>query len=434
MGSLGYSQQKQWYQDIIDTEELIKINPQLQQKYGSALERQKAAWQQIPEIAQSNPDGLTRVVQLHRDDLNVLIEQIAPSLITDQQNLLTSISKQLTPLNTDLTKLSRELAHLQRGNQDTSKIEQQLDPILEQRSRLNAQKENIEQEIKRIEALEERTKPNPDTEPLEKNITSQEVWQRLTLSSDLGSASSSRKFADVLIQSGVVTSEQEIIDYIATLNPGGKTPKQIRRQIKERYRPKLLKKITDPKLTSQEQYQAFYRVVNNLAPADKGSLGEAWHQSLYGQSFSTTHATVTTADAAAQGIALKAEEKRLLDRVEGDTIVEVKTISGSLAKGGDNSRSEIEQFSDNIELARSEYEMPTSDGGKQQLNKVRYVFTLPQGAKANRVWMEDQIVAYGELVTFEIFNSKGERKIITYDNAEYELDEDNLNDWLSISK
>ena len=58
LGSLGYSQQKQWYQDIIDTEELININPQLQQKYGLALERQKAAWQQIPEIAQSNPNGL----------------------------------------------------------------------------------------------------------------------------------------------------------------------------------------------------------------------------------------------------------------------------------------------------------------------------------------------------------------------------------------
>ena len=84
----------------------------------------------------------------------------------------------------------------------------------------------------------------------------------------MGSASSSRKFADVLIQSGVITSQQEVIDYIKTLSPGGKTPKQIRRQIKDRYRPKLLEKITDPKLNSQQQYQAFYRVINDLAPAD----------------------------------------------------------------------------------------------------------------------------------------------------------------------
>ena len=128
---------------------------------------------------------------------------------------------------------------------------------------------------------------------------------------------------------------------------------------------------------------------------------------------------------------MKAEEKRILDRVEGNTIVEVKTISGSLAKGGDNSRSEIEQFSDNIELARSEYEMPTSDGEKQQLNNVRYVFTLPEGVKANAEFMIRQLTnrQIKNFVSFEIFNEVGERKIINKDNVE-QLEESILDKWL----
>lgn len=211
----------------------------------------------------------------------------------------------------------------------------------------------------------------------------------------------------------------------------GKTPRQIRRQIKGYYRPKLLDKTTDTKLALQQRYQVLRRVIDNLAPADKGNFTEAWYQKVYGKPEHLTHFEVTTADAAAQGITLQAQEKRVPDRVEGDTIVEVKTISGSLSSGGEKGRSEIKQFDDNIALAKQGYTKTTSDGVKRQLRKVRYVFTLPKGVKANAKFMIEKLldIETRNFVSFEIFNHQGERKIIKAKNIK-ELREPDLSDWL----
>lgn len=171
------------------------------------------------------------------------------------------------------------------------------------------------------------------------------------------------------------------------------------------------------------------RVIDNLDSADKGNLAEAWHQAIYGQPNALTHVEIKTHDAASQGITLTAEQRRFVDRVEGDTIVEVKTISGTLASGGKDSRSEIDQFKDNIELAENGYKMPKERGGEQQINNVRYVFTLPEGVQANAKFMLRELRDNRENLSFEIFNEIGERKIITYENRK-ELQIKALTNWL----
>ncbi|HAZ45533.1 MAG TPA: hypothetical protein DDW76_27775 [Cyanobacteria bacterium UBA11369] len=274
---------------------------------------------------------------------------------------------------------------------------------------------------------------NAEVEKFADNATVSQVWERLTSDRESGQESSTRKFANVLIQEGIVSSEQEMIEVLKKIPFQGRAVSDVRGEFKDHYRPTLLNRITDPNLNQQEQYQALRRVIDNLDSADKGNLAEAWYQVIHGQPNALTHVEITTADAAKQGITLIAPEKRFVDRVEGDTIVEIKTISGKLATGGKDSRSEIDQFKDNIELATKRYTITKKDGTQQQITKVRYVFTLPDGVKANREWMIAQIQNYEDIVSFEIFNKIGERKTIENISDIQQLGEETLTNWLNSS-
>ena len=79
--------------------------------------------------------------------------------------------------------------------------------------------------------------------------------------------------------------------------------------------------------------------------------------------------------------------------------------------------------------------MPTSDGGTQQLTEVRYVFTLPKGVEANAEFMIRELRNNQNILSFEIFNNRGERKIIEHGdlkklNGTVLLEGKPLNDWL----
>ena len=74
--------------------------------------------------------------------------------------------------------------------------------------------------------------------------------------------------------------------------------------------------------------------------------------------------------------------------------------------------------------------MPTSDGGTEQLTEVRYVFTLPEGVEANAKFMIEQLDINEDFVSFEIFNSRGERKIIETLEDAGQLKGKALTNWL----
>jgi hypothetical protein len=61
--------------------------------------------------------------------------------------------------------------------------------------------------------------------------------------------------------------------------------------------------------------------------------------------------------------------------------------------------------------------IPGKDGAALKINDVKYTFTNPKGVKANAEWMKQQLKTNDNL-SFEIFNTKGDNKIIT--NADLE--------------
>ena len=439
LGSDTLGEYKQWQQDLIDLEKLITSDPELKEQYTASLRRQQLEWASVP---QGDPElWYSMIREIARPELAEMVAEVTSVLVgrkgqrlNEIENILGDIDKQTRARTLQLQR-NRGLSvgdAVRQAQNEASRNHPEM-------SQLRAEKEQLENEIKSIESLQQRATGQKQKERFADDVTPQDAWERLKQNHDSGDESSSSKFASVLMKEGVISGEGEIVSFLKTIEIKGKTLDSVRQQFKDRYRPELLKKITDKSLNPQEQYLALRRVVDNLAPADKGNLTEAWHQTVYGLPESMTHASVTTADAAAQGITLTAEQKRILDRVEGDTIIEVKTISGSLATGGKNGRSEIDQFKDNIELIRNGYEMPTSDGGMQQLTQVRYVFILPKGVEANAKFMIKHLKNNQDTLSFEIFNSRGERKIIG--NGDLEelngtilLEDRPLADWLYPSK
>jgi hypothetical protein len=131
---------------------------------------------------------------------------------------------------------------------------------------------------------------------------------------------------------------------------------------------------------------------------------------------------VSKADLQRQGISIEGD--RRLDLVNGSTMREIKAISGKM---GDH---DISQFRDFMELLKKRGQVSKGDKAFT-IENARYVFTDPKGVKANSGWMRDQLaLKQNDRLTFEVFNSKGEQKIIDASNFKEELK--NLNSWLGV--
>jgi hypothetical protein len=435
LGGDGFREIVRWHQDILDTQELIELSPDLKETYAAHIQKQQENWLLTPVWAKQDTDQLYSLAKIDREKLAAIREQVANQLIKPRRQRLDAIKIRLQEIRPDRVRLTYKKGHLTRGNLDTSEVDKKLTDLTSEEIGLIAEENKLKNEIARIESLQNRIPPSQEVEKFAGDASVEQVWERLMGNHESGKESSTRKFANVLIQEKLVTNEQQMIEDLKdNISFQGRAVNDVRGQFKDRYRPRLLDRITDPNLNQQEQYQALRRVVDKLDSADKGNLTEKWYSVIYGQPDALTHLEITTANAAGQGITLTATEKRFVDRVEGDTIVEIKTISGKLASGGKDSRSELDQFDDNIALARKGYKITKKDGSKQQITKVRYVFTLPEGVKANREWMIDQIQKNRNIVSFEIFNNRGERKIIkNIGEAQQHLEEGVLANWLDSS-
>ncbi|MGF1488154.1 MAG: hypothetical protein ACFBSE_13795, partial [Prochloraceae cyanobacterium] len=73
----------------------------------------------------------------------------------------------------------------------------------------------------------------------------------------------------------------------------------------------------------------------------------------------------------------------------------------------------------------------SKDGKKFRPKRVVYTFATPEGVKANVDFMDTQlrIPRNQDFLSFEIINSKGEKKIINKNNLS-ELEKQKLNQWL----
>ena len=282
---------------------------------------------------------------------------------------------------------------------------------------------------------------------LASNTTPQQVFVLLTGGGD----SSFEPFYRMLMREKFVSSPQEVIDEIAKLSFKGKTIDTVSRTLKRVYRPKVIERLAnpDPQLMRQKypklaspndpsldltspayieaRHKEFLGTIDGLNSGDIGSIGEAWFQRIDRvPGGSETQVPVTQSDMAKQGINLT--QNRQLDEVYGDTIREIKTISGVLVDS-QNSKEAL-QFKDYATLAEKGVKITVNKGQVSQIKKLVYVFPVPKGVKANANWMIANLRDRPYLF-FYIFNTKGERKLVGLNNLN-ELQGKALSDWLKL--
>jgi hypothetical protein len=241
--------------------------------------------------------------------------------------------------------------------------------------------------------------------PLEANVTAKQIFEAFT---NAKSKSSFKPFAEMLEREGIAT-DKDILKAIEELRPKFKTYDDLRHALKERFKPELFKKMLDPKLTPEEQHGVMMRLTTGLDSSDLGNIRETW----YRRAFHPNGLDKTKVDQdalKAAGIELKAN--RFPDVIENNTIYEVKSGKGALQGEA------LEQFEDNMALIGERgHTIPFKDGSSVLVNKCVYVFTDPDGVKANLKWMERQILS-GDFpkLSFEVFTPQGQRFLVNKDN------------------
>lgn len=459
LGADGFSQYKQWQQELVDTEELISLDPQFQEQYAPQLRQQQLDWLQTSEDTRSNSDGwYTLIKELSRPDLADIRKQVAPILIQRKNARIEEITAQLKTLNSNITKVNYNLKQVSGGGYNAIRdkrvreLKEELKDLTAQRKLLNDEQVTLKEEITRVEQLKTKITPNPDTQRFADDVTPDDVWLRLKQNHDSGSESSSNKFAGVLIGEGIVSSEGEIIAYLGSINPGGQTLGKVRQQLKEHFRPQLLSLI-DAQPTAELKYQKMRSIAENLDVREQGEFSEYWYQIEVASDRGVPNSTQVTLDKTQAveeyGIELNTQKNRRFDEVYGDEnsaiIREHKHIKGKLQ--GD----QLEQYQDNLKivqhnqrigdkeaqgvgLSNSKEDNPVileKDDKKFRPNKLVYTFATPEGVKANVKFMDTQLrnPDNRRILSFEIINSRGEIKTIKNKNIK-DLEEPALSHWL----
>jgi hypothetical protein len=101
----------------------------------------------------------------------------------------------------------------------------------------------------------------------------------------------------------------------------------LRRDVKQHFRERVVAKLTDPALSSQDSYRQMRTMLDDLAPADRGNLAEAWYHGRFA-SDADRHVAVNVPRTGGENAGKT--ERRVVDMVQGETAVEVKDIAGKI--------------------------------------------------------------------------------------------------------
>jgi hypothetical protein len=228
----------------------------------------------------------------------------------------------------------------------------------------------------------------------------------------------------MLIEGGFINDVDDLLPLIEQFKVKAKTFDDVRHNLKDYFKPKLLAVTTNPALSVEERHKMFFGLTQDLASKDKGTLHELWYQRVY-RPASSGQNKIDEAELAKRGVQL--DKDRIPDLIDGNRAVEIKSTDGALAS------EDKKQFADMLKLLGEEGTLvPFKNGTEVLIQRVTLVLTSPSGAKANAKWVseffEDAKEIIADSVTFEVFNLKGERLVIDSDN--YKKWAKNLQSWL----
>jgi hypothetical protein len=172
----------------------------------------------------------------------------------------------------------------------------------------------------------------------------------------------------------------------------------LRHEVKDYFRDRVLKKLLDPALDRTASYRNMRNMLDGLGNADRGALVEIWYRERNAPT-AETHVRYQVTRTGGENAG--STETREADLVVGREIREVKHIEGKIDE---------DQFDAYVDLLRD-------DKACKQLgiDKLRYVFTKPEGAVANLKFMARALTREGlhGRLTVEVFDVSGTSHLAT---------------------
>lgn len=181
------------------------------------------------------------------------------------------------------------------------------------------------------------------------------------------------------------------------------TTEALRAAVRDYFRDRVTQRMCDPSLSDSASWQRLREMAQDLSPSERGNLAELWyrHRHTKGGKGQTRVDVARTS-----GIDEGQVQRRVVDAVEGDTAIEVKDVAGPIDQ---------DQFGAYMDMLQNPV-----DGSEPMFQKVKYVFTKPEGAIANLEFMAGRM-RYGDIsgrLVIECFDSSGNRhSVSTYENA-----------------
>ena len=172
----------------------------------------------------------------------------------------------------------------------------------------------------------------------------------------------------------------------------------LRHAVKDYFRARVEARLNDLTLDAGASYLQARRMVAGLGPADQGNLMEVWYRARHAtgaQAHQMHRVTRTSGDN--KGLV----ETRVADLVVGREAREVKDIKGKIDE---------DQFAAYVDVLEQR-----TKGQGAPFDKLRYVFTNPEGAMANLEFFAKAMrdISIQDKLAVEVFDAQGKRHIIT---------------------
>lgn len=227
------------------------------------------------------------------------------------------------------------------------------------------------------------------------------AWDDAQVVEHMWNDSTFSSFASMAEREGLMSREAIDEAILAARRGGDIADTAIRKAIKDELRDKVIAKLTDPRLDAKESWKQMRRMLDGLDNTERGNLAERWYQARY-----APHAThqVNVKVPRTSGPNAGALEPRRLDLLDGDRVIEMKDIEGAI------DRDQFKAYMDMLD----KIEIPVGDDLVTP-QKLRYVFTKPEGARANLAFFADELMKSenrGGRLAIEVFDTTGVRHVI----------------------
>ncbi|HEV8430461.1 MAG TPA: DUF4157 domain-containing protein [Pyrinomonadaceae bacterium] len=249
----------------------------------------------------------------------------------------------------------------------------------------------------------------PPPEPFPAGTKADMIVERLT---GTGSKSSFKEYFEMLKKQGIADDAKlratvEEVRKEFDLDTKASTVDDVRHALKEKFRPEVVKRMFEApdgtKLDPKASHKKMLEVTEKLNSADKGTLTEEWVQKTReaaGVTDAPQKVNVKQSDHPAMS------QNRQLDRIEGESINEIKSTDDYL------STDDKAEISDHLKLIGTEGATITVKGKPRILKSEKLTFLHPEGARKNLDYIIEQLEAHDNL-SVEVFNNAGESKVFT---------------------